>query len=82
VADSQVGRHARPPFDGQRRIVAAAPRQVFHAAAVRESGKPEIHRRTTAEEIWRDTDGAVDVVVSAIGTGGTINRPSVKCCEP
>ena len=33
---------------------------------------PEIHRRTTAEEIWRDTDGAVDVVVSAIGTGGTI----------
>ncbi|MGB6646570.1 MAG: cysteine synthase A [Candidatus Cybelea sp.] len=33
---------------------------------------PEIHRRTTAEEIWRDTDGTVDVVVSAIGTGGTI----------
>jgi cysteine synthase A len=48
---------------------------------------PEIHRRTTAEEIWRDTDGAVDVVVSAIGTGGTITgvgevlktrKPSVK----
>ena len=33
---------------------------------------PEIHRTTTAEEIWRDTDGAVDVVVSAVGTGGTI----------
>ncbi|MBV8578456.1 MAG: pyridoxal-phosphate dependent enzyme, partial [Acetobacteraceae bacterium] len=33
---------------------------------------PEIHRRTTAEEIWRDTDGAVDVVVSAVGTGGTL----------
>ena len=33
---------------------------------------PEIHRRTTAEEIWRDTDGAVDVVVAAVGTGGTI----------
>ncbi len=32
----------------------------------------EIHRRTTAEEIWRDTDGAVDVVVAGIGTGGTI----------
>lgn len=33
---------------------------------------PEIHRRTTAEEIWRDTDGKVDVVVAGIGTGGTV----------
>ncbi len=33
---------------------------------------PEIHRRTTAEEIWRDTEGAVDAVVAGIGTGGTI----------
>ncbi len=48
---------------------------------------PEIHRRTTAEEIWNDTDGKVDVVISGVGTGGTITgvgqvlkarKPSVK----
>jgi len=33
---------------------------------------PEIHRRTTAEEIWRDTDGQVDAIVAGVGTGGTI----------
>jgi len=33
---------------------------------------PDIHRRTTAEEIWRDTDGCVDIVVAGVGTGGTI----------
>ena len=48
---------------------------------------PEIHRRTTAEEIWNDTDGKVDVFVAGIGTGGTITgvgqarkarRPDIK----
>ena len=48
---------------------------------------PDIHRKTTAEEIWNDTDGKVDVVISGVGTGGTITgigqvlkarKPSVK----
>lgn len=33
---------------------------------------PEVHRRTTAEEIWRDTDGQIDVLVAGVGTGGTL----------
>ncbi|MBV9233130.1 MAG: cysteine synthase A, partial [Candidatus Eremiobacteraeota bacterium] len=53
-------------------ILQAAPSKYFMPQQFENPANPQIHRRTTAEEIWRDTDGAVDVVVSAIGTGGTI----------
>jgi cysteine synthase A len=45
---------------------------------------PEIHRRTTAEEIWNDTDGEVDILVSGVGTGGTITGVSevIKSRKP
>ncbi len=45
---------------------------------------PEIHRKTTAEEIWRDTDGGVDILVSGVGTGGTITGVSevIKTRKP
>jgi cysteine synthase A len=45
---------------------------------------PEIHRKTTAEEIWRDTEGQVDILVSGVGTGGTITGVSevIKSRKP
>jgi len=52
-------------------IVKALP-DAFIPQQFRNSANPEIHRRTTAEEIWNDTGGTVDVVVSGVGTGGTL----------
>lgn len=53
-------------------IVASNPEKHFLPQQFKNPANPEIHRRTTAEEIWRDTDGKVDSLVSGVGTGGTI----------
>jgi cysteine synthase A len=65
----------------------AANKNTFMPQQFKNPANPEIHRRTTAEEIWRDTDGGVDFIVAGVGTGGTITgigevlkarKPSVK----
>lgn len=52
-------------------LVAANP-NYFMPQQFKNTANPEIHRNTTAEELWRDTDGEIDIVVAGVGTGGTI----------
>ncbi len=67
-----------PAADGMRgavdraRELAAGDPSAFMPQQFENAANPQAHRETTAEEIWRDTDGRVDVFVAAVGTGGTV----------
>jgi len=68
-------------------VIKSNPANYFMPQQFKNPANPEVHRKTTAEEIWRDTEGKVDVLISGVGTGGTITgvsevikqrRPSYK----
>jgi cysteine synthase A len=65
-------------------IAAENPGKYFIPQQFKNPANPEVHRKTTAEEIWRDTDGKVDILVSGVGTGGTITGVSevIKSRKP
>lgn len=68
-----------PGAEGMKGAVARAeqmaaenPKYFYIPQQFRNPANPAIHRKTTAEEIWRDTDGQIDILVAGVGTGGTI----------
>src|SRR5213083_1479026 len=74
-------------IDKAEEILAEHP-DYFMPQQFRNPANPEIHRKTTAQEIWRDTDGTADILVAGVGTGGTITgvgevlkarKPSFRC---
>ncbi|MCD6553504.1 MAG: cysteine synthase A [Anaerolineae bacterium] len=79
-----------PGAEGMKGAVAKAEELVrttpnaFMPQQFKNPANPEIHRRTTAEEIWNDTDGQVDIVVVGVGTGGTITgvAEAIKARKP
>jgi len=81
------GSEGMPGAVRQAEEIVAATENAFMPQQFKNPANVDAHRRTTAEEIWRDTDGAVDIVVAGVGTGGTLtgcaealkaHKPSVR----
>jgi cysteine synthase A len=81
------GSEGMPGAVNRAKELAATSSSYFIPQQFENPANPEIHRRTTAEEIWNDTDGKVDILVAGVGTGGTITgitevikerKPSVR----
>ena len=83
-----LGSEGMPGAIKRAEEMAAADVRYFIPQQFKNPANPEIHRKTTAEEIWRDTDGKADILVAGVGTGGTITgvgevlkarKPSFRC---
>ncbi len=82
------GSEGMPGCIKRTEALAASDPRYFIPQQFQNPANPEIHRKTTAEEIWRDTDGKADILVAGIGTGGTITgvgevikarKPAFRC---